>query len=143
MDKKASMYTIEVFFNQGARRDSQPAAMNSAFQEAVSAASRNVQLTHKQQVTRLYRRALRTLDSWVIDREIFCDEADKLRAEFDANRSLSPTSGYASVNLFYFTLTLFSSVVRLMREANEKLHKYTHPDPYTSEKSDLFATIKF
>jgi hypothetical protein len=38
------------------------------------------------QVTRLYRDALRLLNSWCIDREIFNREAEKIRAEFDANK---------------------------------------------------------
>ena len=38
------------------------------------------------QTARLYRKALKTLSSWVIDRNIFLDEATALRSRFDANR---------------------------------------------------------
>jgi hypothetical protein len=70
--------------------------MNKTFQE-VAAAYRVVQtLSHAQQVTRMYRRALRTLDSWAIDRELFNEEATKIRAKFDANKALPATSGYVS-----------------------------------------------
>lgn len=41
------------------------------------------------QVARLYRHALKTLDSWAIDRNIFNEEATKIRAQFDANRGVS------------------------------------------------------
>ena len=37
-------------------------------------------------MARLYRKALKTLSSWTIDRNIFLDEADNLRARFDAER---------------------------------------------------------
>ena len=37
----------------------------------------------------LYRKSLKTLASWAIDREIFIDEAEKLRARFDAERGCS------------------------------------------------------
>lgn len=38
------------------------------------------------QTARLYRKALKTLSSWVIDRNIFIDEATALRSRFDENR---------------------------------------------------------
>ena len=82
--------------------------MNKTFQE-VAAAYRVVQtLSHAQQVTRIYRRALRTLDSWAIDRELFNEEATKIRAKFDANKALPATSGYVQetnegvVECFFF-----------------------------------------
>mmetsp|Transcript_57433 Transcript_57433/g.171327 ORF Transcript_57433/g.171327 Transcript_57433/m.171327 type:complete len:153 (-) Transcript_57433:1507-1965(-) len=65
------------------------------------------------QVARLYRKALKTLSSWAIDREVFCDEATKLRAKFDDNR------GCSSAN-----------AARLLKEGNAEVFKYTHPDPY-------------
>lgn len=43
----------------------------------------------KKQVARLYRKALKTLSSWTIDREIFIEEATNLRARFDAERGVS------------------------------------------------------
>ena len=38
------------------------------------------------QAARLYRKSLKALVSWTIDREVFLDEATKLRARFDENR---------------------------------------------------------
>lgn len=43
---------------------------------------------------RLYKQSLKTLDSWVIDRRLWNEEATKIRAQFDANRELDPESGY-------------------------------------------------
>ncbi|ACI64762.1 predicted protein [Thalassiosira pseudonana CCMP1335] len=40
-------------------------------------------------VARLYRKALKTLSSWIIDREIFLEEATNLRGRFDAERGVS------------------------------------------------------
>ena len=51
-------------------------------------------LSHSQQVTRLYRHSLKLLASWAIDHEIIGEEARKIRDEFDANRHLEPNSGY-------------------------------------------------
>jgi NADH dehydrogenase (ubiquinone) 1 beta subcomplex subunit 9 len=62
---------------------------------------------------RLYRHSLKTLSSWAIDREIFNDEADILRARFDANRGLPPVQAIA-----------------VMERGEDELFKYTHPDPY-------------
>lgn len=65
------------------------------------------------QVVRLYRHSLKLLDSWSVSRDVFCDEADTLRARFDANRQASP-----------------AAVERLLREAKEEMFRFTHPDPY-------------
>ena len=43
-------------------------------------------LTHAQRVTRLYRQALRTLDSWACDREIYLTRGEELRARFESNK---------------------------------------------------------
>ena len=40
-------------------------------------------------MARLYRKSLKTLSSWCIDREIWCDRAEELRARFDAERGCS------------------------------------------------------
>lgn len=73
-------------------------------------------LTHKQRVTRLYRRSLQLLISWSGDREIFLTEAEKIRASFDSAKHLDPSSGLAA---------------RLLREGEEKAAEFVHPDPYT------------
>ena len=62
-----------------------------------------------------HHRCLRNLTSWVESREVFNDEALKIRAEFDNNKKLPVDS---------------AKVARLLREATERLEKQTHPDPY-------------
>jgi len=51
----------------------------------------------------------------VESREVWCEEAIKIRAEFDVNKSVPADSAKAA---------------RLLREATERLAKQTHPDPY-------------
>jgi NADH dehydrogenase (ubiquinone) 1 beta subcomplex subunit 9 len=88
--------------------------MNSAFREAAAQVSQKpTALTHNQQVARLYRHSLRLLLSWCIDREIFNQEASSIRSQFDSNRNVSPAAAQ-----------------RLLREGQESLVTYTHPDPY-------------
>jgi len=45
-------------------------------------------LTHQQKVTRLYRTALRTLDSWACDREIFLTRGAEIRERFNRNKKV-------------------------------------------------------
>ena len=68
--------------------------MNKSFQ-AVVAAFRGppVVLTHKQKVTRFYKRALKLSYNWAVDRDLWHEEACKIRSRFDANMHLDPTSG--------------------------------------------------
>ncbi|KAL7536632.1 hypothetical protein ACHAXR_010919 [Thalassiosira sp. AJA248-18] len=88
--------------------------MNAAFREAANQARQKpVKLTHNQEVARLYRKSLKMLSSWVIDREIFLDEATKMRSRFDAERGCSN-----------------AKAVRLMKEGKAELFEFTHPDPY-------------
>jgi hypothetical protein len=54
------------------------------------------------------------LTSWIESRELWCEEAIKIRASFDAQKSLKDD---ATIN-------------RLLREAQEKLDLQTHPDKY-------------
>lgn len=89
--------------------------MDRVFTEVAATFKTVVSLTHQQRVTRLYRRSLRELNSWVIDRELFCEEAEKIRAQFNENRALDPHSGLSQ---------------RLIREAESKVFSFTHPDPY-------------
>jgi len=51
----------------------------------------NIQYIHHilLQVARLYRKSLKVLSSWVIDRDIFLEEATNLRNRFDAERGCS------------------------------------------------------
>ncbi len=61
----------------------------------------------------MYRKSLKLLSSWVIDREIFLDEADILRARFDDGKTASE-----------------AKTIRLLKEARAEIQKNTHPDPY-------------
>tara|TARA_A100001035_G_C27305750_1_gene287472 strand:- start:16 stop:486 length:471 start_codon:yes stop_codon:yes gene_type:complete len=70
-------------------------------------------LSHNQTVVRLYRHALRCIDSWAESREVFIDRAEELRNEFDSNKNVS-----------------LASAKRLIREGEERLFSMTHPDPY-------------
>mmetsp|Transcript_7581 Transcript_7581/g.10879 ORF Transcript_7581/g.10879 Transcript_7581/m.10879 type:complete len:155 (-) Transcript_7581:400-864(-) len=88
--------------------------MNNIFTAAANEARQKLpQLTHNQEVARLYRKSLKVLSSWCVDRLVFLDEAEKLRSRFDAERGCS--SARASL---------------LMKEAYKELHVNTHPDPY-------------
>lgn len=71
-------------------------------------------LSHKQRVTRLYRKSLKLIESWSGDREVFLTEAAKIRKQFDDARNYDA-----------------GRVARLLREGEEKAAKFTHPDPYT------------
>jgi len=66
-----------------------------------------------QQAARLYRNSLKLLSSWCIDRDIFNEEATKIRDQFDFERGCRP-----------------EKAIRLLREGEDKLFAYTHPDPY-------------
>mmetsp|Transcript_2056 Transcript_2056/g.4661 ORF Transcript_2056/g.4661 Transcript_2056/m.4661 type:complete len:83 (+) Transcript_2056:67-315(+) len=68
-----------------------PQVLNDVFQQAADQARQKLpQLTQNQQVTRLYRNSLKVLNSWAIDRDIFNEEATKLRARFDESRGCNP-----------------------------------------------------
>jgi len=64
--------------------------MNQYFRAAADEARQKLpQLTQNQEVARLYRKGLKVLSSWAIDREIWLTEAETLRARFDAERGCS------------------------------------------------------
>ncbi|KAG7368458.1 hypothetical protein IV203_031201 [Nitzschia inconspicua] len=91
-----------------------PQTLNDVFQQAANQARQKLpELTHNQQVARLYRKSLKVLSSWAIDRDIFNDEATKIRARFDQERGCKP-----------------EKAIRLLREAEDEIFAYTHPDPY-------------
>lgn len=89
--------------------------MDASFQKVVSRFMPIVNLSHRSKVLRLYRKSLRTIDSWSESRILFNEEAMKLRADFDNFKSLAPDS---------------AKVSRLIREGYEKLESLSHPDPY-------------
>ncbi|CAM9740616.1 unnamed protein product [Heterosigma akashiwo] len=90
--------------------------MNTAFK---AAASQYKQIpaakSHSQQVARLYRKSLKLLNAWIIDRNLFNQEATLLREEFNKHASLAADSAKTSY---------------LMEQAQEKLVTYAHPDKY-------------
>eukprot|EP00985_Skeletonema_marinoi_P011321 scaffold5370_cov160-Skeletonema_marinoi.AAC.7 len=64
--------------------------MNAVITAAANQARQKpVKLSHNQEVARLYRKSLKTLSSWVIDRDIFLEEATNLRSRFDSERGCS------------------------------------------------------
>ena len=86
---------------------------------AVQASYRAVEsLSHRQTVTRLYRRSLRLLESWTPHRGSFNEQAASLRARFDANARLDPAADAGAL-------------ARLVREAQAEAAAWTHPDQYT------------
>ena len=89
--------------------------MSKVFDEVVKAYKPIVKLTHKQTVTRMYRSALRNILHWAENRDLFNEEARKVRAEFDAEKHHSPESSHIQI---------------VMRNAAARLARHQHPDPY-------------
>mmetsp|Transcript_12643 Transcript_12643/g.18438 ORF Transcript_12643/g.18438 Transcript_12643/m.18438 type:complete len:155 (-) Transcript_12643:755-1219(-) len=88
--------------------------MNEVFTSAANQFRQKLpQFSRKVEVSRLYRKSLKLLASWAIDRDIFIDEADKIRARFDAGKDASD-----------------AKAIRLIKEAKDEIFKNTHPDPY-------------
>ena len=88
--------------------------MNEFIRSAANEARQKLpQLSANQEVARLYRKSLKLLSSWAIDREIFLDESEKLRARFDAERGCSK-----------------ARQARLIKEAKDEIFRFSHPDPY-------------
>ena len=71
-------------------------------------------LTHAQQVTRLYRKSLKHLLSWCIDRQAWRKEALDLRARFDANKDIYD----------------MKKATTLLQLGEEQFRLNIHPDPY-------------
>eukprot|EP00619_Florenciella_sp_RCC1007_P003367 CAMPEP_0205903294 /NCGR_PEP_ID=MMETSP1325-20131115/1_1 /ASSEMBLY_ACC=CAM_ASM_000708 /TAXON_ID=236786 /ORGANISM="Florenciella sp., Strain RCC1007" /LENGTH=185 /DNA_ID=CAMNT_0053268925 /DNA_START=26 /DNA_END=583 /DNA_ORIENTATION=+ len=71
------------------------------------------EVTHSQAVCGLYRKCLKTLGSWCVDREVFNEEATRVQQLFRANANLSEGQGAV-----------------LLKDGVEELAKYTHPDKY-------------
>lgn len=89
--------------------------MDKHFQEVVKWYKPIVKLTHRQDVMRMYRKALRTITSWSESRDVFNMQATKIRAEFTANKNVPVGS---------------AALERIMRESKERLAANAHPDPY-------------
>ena len=70
-------------------------------------------LSSKTRALRLYRHSLKTCLSWCVMRDIFYSERDRIRSEFESNRSLTQ-----------------SQAMKKIEEGFETLDSYAHPDPY-------------
>lgn len=105
------------------------------------------------QVAFLYRKSLKTLLSWAVDRDIFNEKATELRARFDANRGVDSHKAAkllrvsASCSSFVIIIAvihysrresnLTSRVSRcihtfclLFQDGEDELFSWTHPDMY-------------
>eukprot|EP00794_Sanderia_malayensis_P019093 gene19093-21009_t len=71
-------------------------------------------LTHVQRVTRLYRRSLKHLLSWAIDRPLWREKALELRARFDAAKDVQDRV----------------RALKLLEDGEQEFMKYRHPQPY-------------
>ena len=89
-------------------------AMNEGFRGAAAHyVSVKPPLTHSQEVCHLYRRALRTLSSWAIDREVFNTEGLMMRARFRNNIDASP-----------------AKAASLLAQGQAEIQTWHHPDRY-------------
>ncbi|XP_003387932.1 PREDICTED: NADH dehydrogenase [ubiquinone] 1 beta subcomplex subunit 9-like [Amphimedon queenslandica] len=75
-------------------------------------------LTHTQNVTRLYRKSLKHLLSWAIDRRLWRRQALELRDRFDANKDVD-----------------HSIALKLLQEGEAEFERRKHPDPYISPEA--------
>ncbi|EKX36598.1 hypothetical protein GUITHDRAFT_155205 [Guillardia theta CCMP2712] len=71
-------------------------------------------VAHKARVCRLYRRAIKTLMDWVVDREVLSEQAIQVRNQIERHRH-EPNIAYAE---------------DLLKAGEARLKKYAHPDPY-------------
>jgi hypothetical protein len=64
-------------------------------------------------VARLYRHGLKTLSSWVIDRNIFLEQATELRGRFDDHRGVPTAEAIRLIKVSLFFQIMF--VIPLMK----------------------------
>lgn len=69
--------------------------------------------THTEKVTRLYRATLRNSRDWIIDRNLWLEEAREIRAVFQANKHKSLKEGET-----------------LVKQGMQSLLNNRHPEPY-------------
>ena len=75
------------------------------------------QLSQAQRVTRLYRRSLKHLLSWAIDRPLWREKALELRARFDAGKDIQDRA----------------RSLKLLADGEKEFLLYEHPQPYIRE----------
>ncbi|WFD41567.1 hypothetical protein MPSI1_000198 [Malassezia psittaci] len=73
---------------------------------------------HKSYVQGLYRRFLRNSLNWNIQRNLWREDAQRIRAEFEHNRNVKNPRELATV----------------LQNAEKKLASRLHPDPYKHEE---------
>ena len=83
------------------------------------------QLTHTQRVTRLYRRSLKDLLSWAIDRPLWREKALELRDRFDANKAIKDPR----------------VALKVLEEGEAEYQKYRHPQPYIRMCNFCMVTV--
>mmetsp|Transcript_23054 Transcript_23054/g.51225 ORF Transcript_23054/g.51225 Transcript_23054/m.51225 type:complete len:156 (+) Transcript_23054:52-519(+) len=76
-----------------------------------------VKLSHRNEVCRIYRNALRECFNWAESREIFLDAATEVRERFDANKGVPADS---------------PAVKKIISDAYKELEFHKHPDPYVN-----------
>ena len=70
---------------------------------------------HAARVTRLYRASLKNLMNWCVHRDLFIEQGNLLRAEFNANMHVKDPR----------------LIEKIVSDGEAKLLEYQHPDPYT------------
>jgi len=68
----------------------------------------------RQRAMHLYRHSLKAIISWAVRREIFYEEVDRLRAEFEGHKYEVETG----------------VIDALLVRGEKRLHAFAHPDPY-------------
>ncbi len=75
-------------------------------------------LSHAQKVTRLYRKHLKNMLSWTVERDVWRQDACELRGIFDEHKN-----------------TDMGTAVKLLEEGEKLYHRHKHPAPYIRECS--------
>ncbi|KAH9297700.1 hypothetical protein KI387_029382, partial [Taxus chinensis] len=71
-------------------------------------------VAQQERVRILYRRSLKNALSWVVRRQLFWEDASRVRDEFEANRHVDD----------------IDRIDRMIEAAEAKLTRWSHPDPY-------------
>lgn len=68
----------------------------------------------QQRALHLYRHSLKTILYWAVRRDLWFSEGERLRAEFEKNKTIENTAQIEST----------------LNKGEAKLREYAHPDPY-------------
>ncbi len=83
-------------------------------------------LVHKQYVTSLYRRSLKTALDWHVDRSMWRPIALSIRARFEANRNVAS----------------LQELRKILLDTEKELEEYRHPDPYICKYTIHYLNMK-